>query len=64
MRGPRLLTIIALVVGLTAVTAPPSARAGGYDVISCNNSAEGGANYSWTPVADPGMTAYSDCPAG
>lgn len=64
MRGPRFLTIIALVVGLAAVTVPPSARAGGYDVISCNQTVQGGANHSWTPVADPGMTAYSDCPAG
>jgi hypothetical protein len=64
MRGPRLLTIFALVAGLAVAASPTPARAGGYDVISCNQTVDGGANHSWTPVADPGMTAYTDCPAG
>jgi hypothetical protein len=64
MRGPRLLTIFALVAGLAVAVPAPSASAGGYDVIACNQTVAGGANHSWTPVADPGMTAYTDCPAG
>jgi hypothetical protein len=64
MRGPRLLIIFALVAGLAIAAPAPPARAGGYDVIACNNTMAGGANHSWTPVADPGMTAYTDCPSG
>lgn len=64
MRGSRLLIIFALVAGLAVAAAPPSARAGGYDVIACNATVAGGANHSWAPVADAGMTAYTDCPSG
>jgi hypothetical protein len=62
MRGLRFLFIVALVLGLAMATSPPSARAGGYDVYACNSAVGGGANHSWGAVADPGMTAYSDCP--
>ena len=43
---------------------PRVALAGGYDVISCNQTVAGGANHSWGAAADGGMTAYTDCPAG
>jgi hypothetical protein len=47
-----------------ALVAPRPAFAGGYDVISCNQTVAGGANHSWGAAADGGMTAYTDCPPG
>jgi hypothetical protein len=61
------LLLVLLVTALLLVASsatPGSAKAGGYDVISCNQTVAGGANHSWAPVADGGMTAYTDCPAG
>jgi hypothetical protein len=55
--------VVLIIVGAFAVTTA-SARAGGYDVQACNASIAGGANNSFVPVADNGMTAYTWCPAG
>jgi hypothetical protein len=55
--------VVLIVVGALAI-ATASAHAGGYDVQACNASIAGGANNSFFPVADPGMTAYTYCPAG
>jgi hypothetical protein len=54
----------ALIFIAIAMAVPRLAVAGGYDVYSCNSTVSGGANHSWAAVADPGMTAYTDCPAG
>jgi hypothetical protein len=60
-----LLVLLAAATLLAVACATPrSAVAGGYDVIACNPSLAGGVNHSWTPVADAGMTAYTDCPSG
>jgi hypothetical protein len=53
----------AALIFIALVVAPRPAFAGGYDVISCNQTVAGGANHSWGAVADDGMTAYTDCPA-
>ena len=53
-----LLTVLALLGN------PSSAVANGYDVYACQASIAGGANHSFAPVADPGSTAYTSCPAG
>jgi hypothetical protein len=55
--------VVLMIVGAFAATTA-SARAGGYDVQACNASIAGGANNSFVPVADNGMTAYTWCPAG
>jgi hypothetical protein len=54
----------AALIFIAIVAAPRPALAGGYDVYSCNSTVSGGANHSWGAVADGGMTAYTDCPAG
>jgi hypothetical protein len=54
----------AALVFIAIVAAPRPALAAGYDVYSCNSTVAGGANHSWGAVADGGMTAYTDCPAG
>jgi hypothetical protein len=54
----------ALLIFIVVSVVPRSAFAGGYDVIACNQTVAGGANHSWGAAADPGMTAYTDCPAG
>jgi hypothetical protein len=59
-----IVALAALLVLATSSAAPSPALAGGYDVISCNQTVAGGANHSWGAVADGGMTAYTDCPAG
>jgi hypothetical protein len=61
----RRLTVLLGVALFCAISgaAPRPALAGGYDVYSCNQTVAGGANHSWGPVADGGMTAYTDCPA-
>src|SRR5947209_1162369 len=51
-------------VAIVAAHAPASAVAAGYDVPACDASVAGGANNSWASLADPGMTAYTYCPAG
>jgi hypothetical protein len=56
--------LVAALVFIAIVAAPRPALAGGYDVYSCNSTVAGGANHSWGAVADGGMTAYTDCPAG
>jgi hypothetical protein len=53
----------AALIFIALVVAPRPAFAGGYDVISCNQTVAGGANHSWGAAADGGMTAYTDCPA-
>jgi hypothetical protein len=53
----------AALIFIALVAAPRPAFAGGYDVISCNQTVAGGANHSWGAAADGGMTAYTDCPA-
>jgi hypothetical protein len=53
----------AALIFIVLVVAPRPAFAGGYDVISCNQTVAGGANHSWGAAADSGMTAYTDCPA-
>src|SRR4051812_21602518 len=52
-----------LVVAVLALM-PAPARAGGYDVYACDASIAGGANNSFSPLADGGMTAYTYCPPG
>src|SRR3954452_11133339 len=51
-------------LAIASAYAPARADAGGYDVPSCDASVAGGANNSWGPSADPGMTAYTNCPPG
>jgi hypothetical protein len=50
-----LLTLIFL------VSLGSAARAGTYEVVACDTSVAGGASNSFTPYADLGMAAYSDC---
>jgi len=54
---------IPIVVTALATAWPVAAHAGGYAVYACGAYA-GGVNNAFTPAADPGMAAYSDCPAG
>lgn len=59
-----LVLLSTLLVLVASGTTAPSALAGGYDVYSCVQTADGGANHSWAASADAGMTAYTDCPSG
>src|SRR3954462_1172846 len=61
-RSLALCATAALAIG--GAYAPARAHAGGYDVPACDASIAGGANNSWGPWADGGMTAYTYCPAG
>jgi len=55
---------IPLVATVLAIGAwPAAARAGDFTVFACGSYA-GGVNNSFAPLADPGMAAYSECPAG
>src|SRR3954447_18810545 len=54
--------IAAIAIG--AALAPSRALGGGYDVPACDATVAGGANNSWGPWADGGMTPYTYCPAG
>ena len=57
--------ILVLGIGLLcAAVQPGAASAASYDVHACNAAVAGGANNSFAPVANSGMAAYSDCPAG
>jgi hypothetical protein len=64
MPGRLIVALAALLVLVSSSATPSPALAGGYDVISCNQTVAGGANHSWGAAADGGMTAYTDCPAG
>lgn len=55
------LTVLAIAAGCLA--APP-ALAGGYDVQACNASVAAGVNNAFYPVANSGMAAFAECPAG
>ncbi len=57
-------TIVVALIFIALAVLPQPVLAGGYNVYSCNPTVAGGANHSWGAVADPGMTAYTDCPAG
>lgn len=56
--------LIAVTGLLCAAVQPGVASAASYDVHACNAAVAGGANNSFAPVANSGMAAYSDCPAG
>jgi hypothetical protein len=58
------LAVMAAAVLCTFAMVPATAAAGGYDVYACDPSIAGGANNSFTPLADGGMTAYTYCPPG
>jgi hypothetical protein len=62
MKKARLSTSVAgvciLSVVLTLLLSGSVAQAGTYDVVACY----GGPDNSWTHFADPGMTAYDECP--
>ncbi len=57
-------TIALALIFIALAVLPNRALAGGYNVYACNTAVAGGANHSWSAAADPGMTAYTDCPAG
>ncbi|MES1171216.1 MAG: hypothetical protein ABUL56_02520, partial [Actinomycetota bacterium] len=57
-------TVAVALIFVALAVLPNRALAGGYNVHACNASVAGGANHSWGAVADPGMTAYTDCPGG
>jgi hypothetical protein len=59
---PAAITVALVFIAFAVL--PHRALAGGYDVYSCNATVAGGANHSWGPLADSGMTAYTDCPSG
>jgi hypothetical protein len=59
---PAAITVALIFIAFAVL--PYRALAGGYDVYSCNATVAGGANHSWGPLADSGMTAYTDCPSG
>src|SRR4051812_37215010 len=54
-----LFALVASAIVLSAV-APP-ARAGSYDVYSCDPSHANGGTPGWDGFHDPGLTVYSDC---
>jgi len=57
--------IIGLAVAACAAGVGPAvAVAGGYDVAACTAGVAGGANNSFYAVANSGMAAYTECPAG
>ncbi|UTI66132.1 hypothetical protein NBH00_07990 [Paraconexibacter antarcticus] len=62
----RTITVLLFLIALflpVAVAAPP-ASANGYDLHACDATWSSPANNAFAAVADPGMTAYSECPAG
>lgn len=53
--------LLSLTIVVMVAAHPASADAGTFDVVACDQSVAGGANNSFAPYADPGMTAYTDC---
>lgn len=64
MRITRRLFIPLAVVIPLAGPLPDTAPAGGFDVYACERAVADGANNSFASLADTGMAAYSECPAG
>ncbi|MCU1675507.1 MAG: hypothetical protein JWM93_265 [Frankiales bacterium] len=64
MRRAASTVLMSLILLVPAGAAPPPAVAGSYDVHACDSSWSSPANNSFAAVADNGMVAFSECPAG